>query len=80
MDSQPWDKRRPIDWSRNAKLLRAGIQAVRDAGARSAIKRKVMLHIAQPENVEPWFAAASKAGVRDFDFIGISYYRKWSSE
>ncbi|MBD7921707.1 glycoside hydrolase family 53 protein [Xanthomonas bonasiae] len=80
MDSQPWDKRRPIDWARNAKLLRAGIQAVRDAGARSAIQPKVMLHIAQPENVEPWFAAASKAGVRDFDFIGISYYRKWSSE
>ncbi|MFC3655712.1 arabinogalactan endo-1,4-beta-galactosidase [Xanthomonas hyacinthi] len=80
MDSQPWDKRRPIDWARNARLLRAGIQAVRDAGARSAIKPKVMLHIAQPENVEPWFAAASKAGVRDFDVIGISYYRKWSSE
>ncbi|QNH22067.1 arabinogalactan endo-1,4-beta-galactosidase [Xanthomonas sp. GW] len=80
MDRQPWDKRRPIDWARNATLLRAGIQAVRDAGARSAIKPKVMLHIAQPENVEPWFAAASKAGVRDFDFIGISYYRKWSSE
>ncbi|MBB6366881.1 arabinogalactan endo-1,4-beta-galactosidase [Xanthomonas sacchari] len=80
MDSQPWDKRRPIDWTRNAKLFNAGIQAVRDAGARSTIKPKVMLHIAQPENVEPWFADAAKAGVRDFDFIGISYYRKWSRE
>lgn len=37
-----------------------------------------MLHIAQPENVEPWFAAATKAGVTDFDIIGISYYSKWS--
>jgi arabinogalactan endo-1,4-beta-galactosidase len=37
-----------------------------------------MLHIAQPENVEPWFAAAAKAGVTDFDIIGISYYSKWS--
>jgi arabinogalactan endo-1,4-beta-galactosidase len=63
-----------IDWERNARLLNAAIKAVRDAGP--AIK--VVIHIAQPENVEPWFAAAVKAGVRDFDVIGISYYPKWS--
>lgn len=70
----------PIEWSRNAKLFNAGIKAVRDAGARSTVKPRVMLHIAQPENVEPWFAAAAKAGVTDFDLIGVSYYRKWSSQ
>ncbi|WP_115539882.1 glycoside hydrolase family 53 protein [Xanthomonas campestris] len=80
MDSIPWDKKRPIDWQRNAKLFNAGIKAVRDISARSAIKPRVMLHIAQPENVEPWFAAATKAGVTDFDLIGISYYRKWSTQ
>ena len=37
-----------------------------------------MLHIAQPENVEAWLAAATAAGVTDFDVIGISYYPKWS--
>jgi arabinogalactan endo-1,4-beta-galactosidase len=68
----------PIDWTRNALLFNAGIKAVRDAGATSAIKPRIMLHIAQPENVEPWFAAAEKAGVTDFDLIGISYYSKWS--
>ncbi|WP_454717389.1 glycosyl hydrolase 53 family protein [Caulobacter segnis] len=68
----------PIDWTRNALLFNAGIKAVRDAGAASKIKPRVMLHIAQPENVEPWFAAAAKAGVTDFDLIGISYYSKWS--
>lgn len=41
---------------------------------------KVMLHIAQPENVQPWFEAAALAGVIDFDQIGISYYRRWSTE
>ena len=71
-------KGRPINWKRNALLLNAGIKAVRDAGAKSAIKPKVMLHIAQPENVEPWFAAAKAAGVTDFDMIGVSYYAKWS--
>lgn len=68
----------PIDWDRNALLFNAGIKAVRDAGAQARTKPRVMLHIAQPENVEPWFAAAAKAGVTDFDIIGISYYSKWS--
>jgi arabinogalactan endo-1,4-beta-galactosidase len=73
-------KGRPISWERNARLLNAAIKAVRDAGAQSTIKPKVMIHIAQPENVEPWFRAATAAGVTDFDVIGISYYRKWSKE
>ena len=33
-----------------------------------------MLQIAHPQSVEPWFAAATKAGVKDYDMIGISYY------
>jgi arabinogalactan endo-1,4-beta-galactosidase len=69
-----------IDWARDAALLNAGIRAVREAGAASSINPRIMLHIAQPENVEPWFAAAAEAGLTDFDLIGISYYRKWSSE
>jgi arabinogalactan endo-1,4-beta-galactosidase len=68
----------PIHWDRNAKLFNAGIKAVRDAGKKSRIQPRVMLHIAQPENVEPWFSAAARAGVTDFDLIGISYYKKWS--
>ncbi|MFL6549555.1 MAG: arabinogalactan endo-beta-1,4-galactanase [Povalibacter sp.] len=75
-----WGKERPIDWQRNAKLFNAGIRAVRDAGKAAHGSPRVMLHIAQPENLEPWFAAASKAGVTDFDLIGISYYAKWSRE
>jgi arabinogalactan endo-1,4-beta-galactosidase len=69
---------KPINWVRNAALFNAGIKAVRDAGAASKIKPRVMLHIAQPENVEPWFDAATAAGVTGYDLIGISYYRKWS--
>ena len=69
----------PINWQRNALLFNAGIRAIRDAGARSKIKPRVMLHIAQPEYVEPWFEAAEAAGVTAYDVIGISYYRKWSN-
>jgi arabinogalactan endo-1,4-beta-galactosidase len=68
----------PIHWDRNALLFNAGIKAVRDAGKETGKPPRLMLHIAQPENVEPWFAAAAKAGVTDYDIIGISYYSKWS--
>jgi arabinogalactan endo-1,4-beta-galactosidase len=68
----------PIDWARNAKILNAGIRAVREAKAADGASPKVMLHVAQPENVEPWFDAANAAGVHDFDYIGVSYYPKWS--
>jgi arabinogalactan endo-1,4-beta-galactosidase len=69
----------PINWTRDALIINAGIKAVRDAGRQSTVKPLVMLQIAQPENIEPWFAQAAKAGVTDFDLIGISYYgRQWS--
>ena len=68
----------PINWERNALLFNAGIKAVRDAGAKGSKNPRVMLHIAQPDTVEDWFAAAAKAGVTDYDMIGISYYSKWS--
>jgi arabinogalactan endo-1,4-beta-galactosidase len=68
-----------IRWERNAALLNAGIRAVREAGARTSSAPQVMLHIAQPENILPWFDAAQEAGVTDFDAIGLSYYPKWST-
>lgn len=68
-----------IDWARNAVLLNAGLKAVREAGKAAGKPPKVMLHIAQPEHVLPWFDAATAAGVLDYDIIGISYYRKWST-
>jgi arabinogalactan endo-1,4-beta-galactosidase len=71
-------KDRKIDWARNATLLNAGIKAVRDAGKTAKINPRIMLHIAQPEHVQPWFDDATAAGVLDYDVIGISYYKKWS--
>lgn len=68
----------PINWARNARLLNAGIAAVREVGKTASLNPRVMLHIAQPEYVLPWFDAARDAGVTDYDVIGISYYSKWS--
>src|SRR5437762_6799910 len=70
----------PINWERNARLLNAGIEAVHEAGRAGSIAPRIMLHIAQPENVLPWFDAAARAGVAGYDLIGISYYTKWSKD
>ncbi|MBZ0318877.1 MAG: arabinogalactan endo-1,4-beta-galactosidase [Anaerolineae bacterium] len=72
LDAPPTDA--PIRWPRNARLINAGIEAVRDA----APQARVILHIAQPENLFWWFDDATAAGVVDFDVIGLSYYPKWS--
>lgn len=69
-----------IDWTRNAALINAGLRAVREASAAARVPIRTMLHIAQPENAEPWFAAATVARVTDYDLIGLSYYRKWSTQ
>lgn len=69
----------PIDWERNVALLNAGIVGVAEAGRLAGFTPKAMLHIAQPENLEPWFDSAFAAGIVDFDLIGLSYYPKWSS-
>ena len=60
-------------------LLNAGIKAVRDAGTSSSVKPKIIIHIAQPENVTNWFTGLAEKGLTDYDIIGFSYYYMWSS-
>lgn len=68
----------PIDWARNSSLINKGIKAVRDISSKININIEVMLHIAQPENGLWWFEQANATGISDFDWIGLSYYPKWS--
>ncbi len=68
----------PIDWTRNVAIINKGIQAVRDVSKETESDIEVMLHIAQPENALSWFRDATQNGVTDFDWIGLSYYPKWS--
>jgi hypothetical protein len=67
------------NWSRDAKLFKAGIQAVRDFSATTGQPIKILLHVAQPENTMWWFTKAEAAGITDFDVIGVSYYPQWST-
>lgn len=61
------------------KFLNAGIKAVRDFSATSTIKPKIILHVAQLQHSEPWMVGITKAGVTDFDIIGLSHYADWST-
>ena len=72
---QEENNHKKMDWDRNAFLINSGISAVRDL--EKGIE--VMLHIAQPENASWWFNEASANGITDFDWIGLSYYPKWST-
>ncbi|MBN2471774.1 MAG: glycosyl hydrolase 53 family protein, partial [Anaerolineae bacterium] len=67
------------DWPRDARLINAGIRAVRDFAAETGAAPRIILHIAQPENADWWFAQAEAHGITDFDIIGLSYYPQWST-
>ncbi|MEQ9298487.1 MAG: glycosyl hydrolase 53 family protein [Cyclobacteriaceae bacterium] len=67
-----------INWERNITLINVGLQAVADFSQDKQAEIQKMIHIAQPENALWWFAAAEQYGLGDYDWMGISYYPKWS--
>ncbi|WP_445664940.1 glycoside hydrolase family 53 protein [Fodinibius sp. AD559] len=67
------------NWSNTGEVINSGIQAVRDVSSNSDVDTKIILHIAQPENVKWWFDNITTSGsVTDFEIIGFSYYTPWS--
>jgi arabinogalactan endo-1,4-beta-galactosidase len=67
-----------ISWERNIFLLNKGIDAVNRVSQKLDVEIQTMIHIAQPENSFWWFKEAFKNGIHEFDWIGLSYYPKWS--
>jgi arabinogalactan endo-1,4-beta-galactosidase len=66
------------NWGNQGEIIKAGIRAVRDISISTTIKPKVLLHVADPKNVEWWFDnITGAAAVSDFDIIGFSYYPLW---
>ena len=79
LDAHVDELNEPINWERNVFLLNKGIQAVDNFNNAFTKDVETMIHIAQPEFTFPWFDEAFSNGLIDFDWIGISYYPKWSS-
>lgn len=66
------------NWKNLGELVSAGIRAVREVAGQDSLPR-VIIHIAQPENIRWFFSGLTVAGeVTDFDYIGVSYYPVWS--
>ncbi|MCG6201838.1 glycoside hydrolase family 53 protein [Psychromonas antarctica] len=73
----PWDDSGyPIDWKRNAMLLNAAIKAARKP---ENGQPQIIIHLAKASSAMNWFSDAKKAGLIDFDIIGLSYYAQWST-
>ncbi|MFC1568724.1 arabinogalactan endo-beta-1,4-galactanase [bacterium] len=68
------------NWKNLGGVINKAIQAVREVSESSDINTRIILHIAQPENVEWWFDnITTTGGVADFDIVGFSYYGLWSN-
>jgi arabinogalactan endo-1,4-beta-galactosidase len=78
MVSQEGGSMDSINWERNIYLFNKGIKAVTDFEKEYDVSIETMIHIAQPENALQWFPAAISNGLNAFDWIGLSYYPKWS--
>lgn len=73
-----WPEGKTDNWPMLARLINAGIKAVRDTQKQR--DTKVMLHLDQGGRyyyLEEWFDHCILHGVTDFDIIGLSYYAFW---
>ena len=66
-------------WNGFATLLKAGIKAVRDFSNTSAIKPRIILHVAQLQTASNWAQQLQANGVTDYDVLGLSHYYKWTT-
>lgn len=65
-------------WQNLGMVINKAIDAIRDVAASSSVKTKILLHVADPKNIDWWFDNIKTQGlVSDFDIIGFSYYPIW---
>ncbi|MEZ4828771.1 MAG: glycosyl hydrolase 53 family protein [Bacteroidia bacterium] len=64
------------DWSRDAQLYNAAIQAIRAVGDTASIDPKIAAHFSGI-NTKWFFQNLITLGVTDFDIMGFSYYYAW---
>ncbi len=68
------------DFTSFGQLLQSAIKAVRDFSLTSSIKPLIILHVAQFQNADYFMdGIINKAGVTDFDILGISHYTDYTT-
>ncbi len=66
------------NWANMGQVINSAITAVRDVADQEGEEIEVILHVADPVNVQWWFDnIIDEAKVTDFDIIGFSYYPIW---
>lgn len=66
------------NWANLGEVVNSAIRAIREVSATSTVKTKVIIHVADPKNVEYYFDNLTASGkVSDFDIVGFSYYPIW---
>jgi arabinogalactan endo-1,4-beta-galactosidase len=66
------------NWQNMGQVFNSAISAIRDVAAGSGVETKVILHVADPVNIQWWFDnITTKGSVTDFEIIGFSYYPVW---
>jgi arabinogalactan endo-1,4-beta-galactosidase len=65
-------------WANLGAIINSGIQAVKDVTATATVKTKIILHVADPKNLDWWFdGIMNKTTVTSFDIVGFSFYPLW---
>lgn len=65
-------------WANFGKVVNAAISAIRDMDALAGHSTQVILHVADPKNLNYWMGdVIHKGNVTDFDVMGFSYYHIW---
>jgi arabinogalactan endo-1,4-beta-galactosidase len=66
------------NWENLGRVFNSAIRAVRDVTENTEIETKIIIHVADPVNVQYFFGHLTNEGdVTDFEMIGFSYYPLW---
>jgi arabinogalactan endo-1,4-beta-galactosidase len=66
------------NWVNMGKVLNAAIDAVKKIDSETGSNIKIVLHVADPKNLDWWMGdVINKGKVTRFDIMGFSYYHIW---
>ncbi len=66
------------EWSNFGKIINSAINAIKQIDREGGTKTKIVLHVADPKNLDWWMSGIkNQGGVTGYDIMGFSYYHIW---